>query len=188
MLPPAAVGVVTRPRLRLVDRPLVLILKDRLGPSTIRAAVRRRVPGFFFRGPPPGTRKCMPSQMLSVAQTAGSTCHRHLAGRNGSHRADPSSITGQTLRQSPGRPFVNHSMPNSFADPDATTSIPKLAAAASLPESTTSILMLDPTTSMPTAPPSAAAARAAAAAAASAASAAVSAGGGAREGRGRQAL
>ena len=44
MLPPAAVGVVTRPlpRLRLVDRPLVL--KDRLGPSTIRAAVRRRVP------------------------------------------------------------------------------------------------------------------------------------------------
>ena len=33
------------PRLRLVDRPLVL--KDRLGPSTIRAAVRRRVPGGF---------------------------------------------------------------------------------------------------------------------------------------------
>ena len=32
-------------RLRLSDRPLVL--KDRLGPSTIRAAVRRRVPGFF---------------------------------------------------------------------------------------------------------------------------------------------
>ena len=50
MLPPAAVGVVTRPlqpRLRLVDPPLVL--KDRLGPSTIRAAVRRRVPGFFPR-------------------------------------------------------------------------------------------------------------------------------------------
>ena len=32
-------------RLRLSDRPLVL--KDRLGPSTIRAAVRRRVLGFF---------------------------------------------------------------------------------------------------------------------------------------------
>ena len=49
MLPPAAVGVVTRPlpRLRLVDRPLVL--KDRLGPSTIRAAIRRRVPWFFSR-------------------------------------------------------------------------------------------------------------------------------------------
>jgi len=49
MLPPAPVHVVTRPlpRLRLVaiDRPLVL--KDRLGPSTTRAAVRRRVPGFF---------------------------------------------------------------------------------------------------------------------------------------------
>ena len=51
MLPPAAVGVVTRPlpRLRLVDRPLVL--KDRLGPSTIRAAVRRRVLGFFSGAP-----------------------------------------------------------------------------------------------------------------------------------------
>ena len=32
-------------RLRLSDRPLVL--KDRPGPSTIRAAVRRRVLGFF---------------------------------------------------------------------------------------------------------------------------------------------
>ena len=36
------------PRLRLVDR-RPLVLKDRLGPSTIaiRVAVRRRVPGFF---------------------------------------------------------------------------------------------------------------------------------------------
>ena len=31
----------------LVDRPLVL--PDRLGPSTTRAAVRRRAPGFFSR-------------------------------------------------------------------------------------------------------------------------------------------
>ena len=72
MLPPAAVGVVTRPlpRLRLVGRPVSrpLVLKDQLGPSTIRAAGRRRVPG--------GTRQML---FFSVAQnnqqttTAGTT-------------------------------------------------------------------------------------------------------------------
>ena len=61
MLPPAAVvGVVTRPlpRLRLVDRPLVL--KDRLDPSTNE---RQFVDGsrVFFRGPPLG----LPNQSLN---------------------------------------------------------------------------------------------------------------------------
>ena len=65
-------------RLRLSDRPLVL--KDRLGPSTIRAAVRRRVLGFFS-GAPPGTDGCHPrgSQSHKLHGHDPPYCHQEVA-------------------------------------------------------------------------------------------------------------